>query len=43
MSDLRVDQRDEQFVLNEMLDVEALLKTSLFGHLSRMALPVNSF
>ena len=41
MRNLLVDQRDQQFVLNEMLDVEALFETPLFGHLSQKALDMS--
>jgi alkylation response protein AidB-like acyl-CoA dehydrogenase len=35
MSNLLVDERDQKFVLHEMLKVEDLCQTSLYGHLSR--------
>ncbi len=34
MGKLLVDQRDQKFVLHEMLDMEALFRTSRYGHLS---------
>ncbi|MDR3567078.1 MAG: acyl-CoA dehydrogenase [Syntrophobacteraceae bacterium] len=34
MSNLLVDQRDQRFVLHEMLEIEELFKTSLYGHLT---------
>jgi alkylation response protein AidB-like acyl-CoA dehydrogenase len=41
MRNLLVDQRDQEFVLNEMLDIEALFETSLYGHLSQKALDMS--
>ncbi len=35
MTNLLVDERDQKFVLHEMLRVEELTQTSLYGHLSR--------
>ena len=41
MNNLLVDQLDQQFVLNDMLEVDSLFKTSLFGHLSRKTLDMS--
>ena len=41
MGNLLVDRRDQEFVLNEMLGVEKLFETSLFGHLSRKTLDMS--
>lgn len=41
MNNLLVDQRDQRFVLNEMLNVEALFESSLFGHLNQKALDMS--
>ncbi len=41
MNNLLVDPRDQKFVLNEMLGVEELFETSLFGHLSKKALDMS--
>lgn len=35
MANLLVDQRDQKFVLHDMLGIEELCSTSLFGHLSK--------
>jgi alkylation response protein AidB-like acyl-CoA dehydrogenase len=35
MANLLVDERDQKFVLHEMLHIEELGKTSLYGHLTR--------
>ncbi len=35
MRNLLIDERDQKFVLHEMLNIEALGETDLYGHLSR--------
>jgi alkylation response protein AidB-like acyl-CoA dehydrogenase len=35
MSNLLVDQRDQKFILHDMLKIEQLCQTSLYGHLSK--------
>ena len=35
MANLLVDERDQKFILHEMLNVEQLCQTSLYGHMSK--------
>jgi alkylation response protein AidB-like acyl-CoA dehydrogenase len=41
MNNLLIDRRDQEFVLNEMLGIETLFDTPLYGHLTKKALDMS--
>jgi hypothetical protein len=41
MNNLLVDRRDQEFILNEMLGIDTLFDTSLYGHLTKKTMDMS--